>query len=149
MHSHELDNLLAPAVSDVLETMFFSETFGPAQPGVCAGDLEAQVAFIGQTSGTVGVRISQASARCLAASFLGESECSLTDAQVAQVVCELTNMLCGRIVSKMASQQCFDLGSPELHDAQVVVTDDALQVQQSFAIELGTLTVSLRSSGSK
>jgi CheY-specific phosphatase CheX len=145
MPDHELHHLLAIAVEDVLETMFFSETFGSCETEARAAQLEARVAFSGASSGSVAVRISESSARSLAASFLGEAEESLGDAQVSQVVCEVANMLCGSIVTKMESQGCFDLGAPELYpdSNQQVVTSAA--VQQSFAIERGTLTVSLMS----
>jgi CheY-specific phosphatase CheX len=138
MPDHELHHLLAIAVEDVLETMFFSETFGPCEPEAMVAQLEARVAFSGASSGSVAVRISESSARSLAASFLGEAEDS-------QVVCEVANILCGSIVTKMESQGCFDLGAPELYpdSNQQVVTSAA--VQQSFAIERGTLTVSLMS----
>lgn len=144
MSRRDLHSLLAPAVADVLETMFFSECLGPSQPE--PNGLEAEVAFTGETSGTVGVRISEASARGLAASFLGESEDSLTDTQVTQVVCELTNMLCGCIASKITSHTCFDLSSPAFRFYSKTKPEDALQIQESFAIERGTITVSLASS---
>ena len=146
MLESELDCLLAPAVSDVLETMFFSEAFGSCEPDPALASMEAQVAFLGDTSGSVCVRISEASARSLAASFLGESEDSLSDAEIEQVVCELTNMLCGCIVSKITSQGCFALDPPQLHPWRSDQPIDLQAIQQSFAIERGTLTVSLRMS---
>jgi CheY-specific phosphatase CheX len=149
MSERELKHLLAPAVDDVLEMMFFSETFGPCELDSSGAGLEANVAFAGETSGSVGVRISQASARCLTASFLGESEDALTGTQIAQVVCELTNMLCGCIVSKMTSQGCFNLDSPELPCKQREQSKDTSVIQQSFAIEHGTLTVLLCLSASE
>jgi len=143
MSEHKLEPLLAPAVNDVLETMFFSEALGPSEHQSSVSDLEAQVAFLGETSGHVGVRISEPSARYLAASFLGEFEDSLSETQIAQVVCELTNMLCGCIVSKIASQGCFALEPPCLCPTQTDRTTNISAIQQSFAIEQGTLTVSL------
>jgi CheY-specific phosphatase CheX len=143
MSRHDLSSLLAPAVAEVLETMFFSESLGPCQPD--PGGLTAKVDFAGEFSGTVAVRISEASARSLAASFLGESEDSLTDTHVAQVVCELTNMLCGCIVSKVAAHGCFDLSAPELRCETRADASDPVHIQQSFAIDRGTITVSLAS----
>jgi len=146
MSEDDLHNLLALAVEDVLETMFFSESLGPCQPDAGAAELQARVAFTGETFGVVAVRISPASARSLTASFLGESEDLLNDIQIAHVVCELTNMLCGCIASKMASRGCFDLSSPELIGESDTRPTDCIEVQHSFAIEHGTLTVSLFSS---
>ena len=148
MSEIELKPLLAPAVADVLEMMFFSEVLGPGEPDSNAIELEAHVAFAGETSGKVGIRISEPSARCLAASFLGESEDALTGAQIAQVVCELTNMLCGCIVSRMASRGSFNLDSPEFIRPHNENSTQISATQQSFEIEHGTLTVSLSLSAS-
>jgi len=147
MSRNDLDRLLTLAVDDVLETMFFSESSGPCQPDPSA-ELEADVAFTGETSGTVGVRIAKAAAASLAASFLGESEDSLSDIQIGHVVCELANMLCGCIVSKMPARGCFTLGSPGLRRGKASNSIGIVQVQQSFAIERGILTVSMSSSES-
>ena len=148
MSERKLQSLLAPAVNDVLETMFFSENFGPSEHDSSIPDLEVHVAFLGATSGNVGVRISKPSARCLAASFLGVSEDSLSDMQTTQVVCELTNMLCGCVVSKLASQGCFALDSPRLSPSPSEQPKDIPDIEQTFAIERGTLTVSLSMSPS-
>ena len=148
MSKDDFDHLLPLAVDDVLETMFFSESFGPCQPDPALEELEAEVSFTGETSGTVGVRISKDAASSLAASFLGESEDTLSEIQVGHVVCELTNMLCGCIVSKMPARVCFSLGSPGLLGGKASNSNGIVQVQQSFAIERGTLTISMSSSES-
>src|SRR5271165_5274170 len=114
MSEQNYDQLLAGAVDDVLETMFFSAPFGPAEPETGTEVLAARVAFHGRPSGALGVRLSAASARILAAGFLGEDEETLADAQPGEVVCELANMLCGSLVSKIESEESFDLASPEL-----------------------------------
>ena len=97
-------------------------------------------------SGSVSVRISKASALSLAASFLGESEDSIEDARVAQVVCELANIFCGSIVTRMESHGSFDLAAPELltYPDDPQITPDGT-IQRSFAIERGILTLSFAS----
>ncbi|MBS1802435.1 MAG: chemotaxis protein CheX [Acidobacteria bacterium] len=138
-----LDNLIIAAVAEVLETMFFTEILqvGGSHPSLPA--LGARVAFTGHNSGIVSIRISEAAARSLTASFLGESEESLSQTQVANLVCELANMLCGCIVSKMAAHGCFTLDSPELIDGSTQESTERPEIRQSFAIERGSLTVSL------
>ena len=143
MRNCDFERYILPAVTAVLETMFFSEPLGPSERDTGAANLEAHVSFSGEISGILGVRISQPSARSLAASFLGEFEETLTETQIAEVVCEFTNMLCGWIVSKPESRACFDLGSPELLSACCEQTLALPAAQESFAIENGTLTVSL------
>jgi len=141
MPDQDMQHLLATAVHDVLETMFFCEASDRCEPDTGAAQLEARVAFSGAKSGSIHIEISEPSARDLAASFLGESEVS--HSQVAQVVCELANMLCGSIVSKIEAQGCFDLGAPELLIHPDEKTAHIAEIQQSFAIERGTLTVAL------
>ena len=138
----QVHHLLATAMNDVLETMFFSESLGPAEQAQ-APALQAQLAFSGVKSGTVAVRVSRPSARVLAASFLGESEESLSDAQIAQVVCELANILCGSIVTRIEPEGCFDLGTPRLVGEEDPDFATNAAMQQTFAIDRGTLTVAL------
>jgi CheY-specific phosphatase CheX len=145
----DFGSLLAPAAAAVLETMFFSELLGPGEQGEAgerSAELEARVPFSGEVSGVLGVSLSEQSARSLAASFLGEAEEELTSQQVCQVVCELSNMLCGWILTKIQSQRCFDLGTPELIDSTCEQPSGSPAVQQAFAVERGTLTICLYSS---
>lgn len=137
------DQLVSETVDGVLETMFFSMPLGPAEPETGAAVLEARVRFHGRPSGAIGVCLSAASARILAAGFLGEDEEMLTDPQPGEVVCELANMLCGSLVSKLESEESFELASPEL----VPAGSDPLELpaaRQSFQLENGILTVTLR-----
>jgi len=45
MLNQNLNQLLAPAVSSVLETMFFSEALGPSDPSENESDLQTRLAF--------------------------------------------------------------------------------------------------------
>jgi CheY-specific phosphatase CheX len=148
MHDQFFDQLLEPAVSAVLETMFFSAPIGPGLPDVGIPCVEARVYFSGELSGIFRMRVSEASARSLAASFLGEFEENLSVSQIAEVVCELTNMLCGWIVSKAKSQGCFDLRPPELVTSQCEQLPGMPVCEKSFAVENGVLAVSLYPMGS-
>jgi CheY-specific phosphatase CheX len=107
--------------------------------------LEARVAFFGRPSGFLFVSLCCPAARLLAASFLGEDEDSLTDEDVKLVVCELTNMLCGSLVSRLENDQTFDLTAPEmvLSPSNTPLRTAPASAQQKFALEKGTLTVSL------
>jgi CheY-specific phosphatase CheX len=140
------DQVISDAVDAVLETMFFSAVLGPAEPETGGKVLHARVAFRGPLSGTLGVSLSETSARLLAAGFLGEDEQSLTDTQPGQVVRELANMLCGWLVSKLESEESFDLAAPELvprGSETVPGPGTPPTVRQSFELEGGTLTVTL------
>lgn len=146
MTEQNLQALLAEAVHTVLETMFFSAPLGPSEPDAGEHALEARIAFHGTPSGTVSVRVSEASARRLAAGFLGEDEDALAERQPGQAICELANMLCGSLVSRLEMERHFDLDSPEFVPSgsrDAALPDVPPPVQQSYALENGTLTVTL------
>jgi hypothetical protein len=82
----------------------------------------------------------------LAASFLGEDEAMLTEAQPCQTVCELANLVCGSLVSKLENEERFDLEVPQLvpvGSAAAVAPDAPPATRQSFELENGILTVTL------
>ena len=144
MSEDDFNGMLARGVETVLETMFFTAPLPPAdaQPG--GGALLARVVFEGEPSGTLCLRISEASARSLAASFLGEDEESLGAIQIGQVVCELANMLCGWLLSQVEHDRHFKLGASELLlDESVNLSSSPATSEQTFAIENGILTVAL------
>jgi len=146
MSEQNLDQLLSGVVDTVMETMFFSTPRGPAEPEAGASVLKARVAFRGRPSGALRVCLSAASARILAAGFLGEDEAMLTDSQPGEVVCEFANMLCGLFLSRLESDESFDLNSPELVPVGSLAApgSEALPAaSQSFGIEEGVLTVTL------
>jgi len=146
MSKVNFDELLTATVDSVLETMFFSFTDGPAEPEIGSEVLESRLAFQGCPSGTFGVCLSKSSARLLAAGFLGEDEETLTDSQTGQMVCELANMLCGSLLSKLQSDESFDLASPVLVSCEnEVISGPAANyaARQSFEIEKGILTATL------
>src|SRR5438477_349678 len=60
------------------------------------------------------VRCMEADARTLATNFMGADDGKgLLPAQVAGVIGELTNMICGAVLSELESNATFDLGEPE------------------------------------
>jgi chemotaxis phosphatase CheX-like protein len=143
MPEQDFGQLISESVDGVLETMFFSAPLGPAEPEPGDAVLEARLAFQGHPSGNLDVRISERSARLLAAGFLGEDEETLTDSQPG----ELANMLCGSLVSRLETEESFELASPELviaSAAAVAAPEDPPSACKSFELENGILTVTLR-----
>ena len=145
MNEQNMNRLISDSVDSVLETMFFSAPSGPSEEEMGSSGIKVRVAFRGYPSGTVEVCVSESSARTLASSFLGEDEKTLTDSQPGEVVCEMSNMLCGSLISKLESEQSFDLDFPQL----ILKEDDIdnklthMAGRQCFEIEGGLLTVSL------
>jgi hypothetical protein len=141
------DRLISEAVDTVLETMFFTAPLGPTETVADGPVLEGRVSFGGIPSGVLSVRLSEASARTLTAGFLGKDEGLLTCSESNQVVCELANMLCGMLVSKLETKGTFDLAAPELIAAAHQSNSGneyCFAAQQSYALEDGALTVALR-----
>jgi CheY-specific phosphatase CheX len=107
---------LRDSVKDVLEKMFFVQTLGESHlDGPAFGDqITAQVIFAGQPPGALTMRVTSAAARQIAADFLGVDEQEVSDLRVAEVVCELANMICGSVLSRMESDSAFHLSTPQI-----------------------------------
>ena len=138
----ELDQILFDAAVDVLETMFFSAVMGDAPPPECKSSwISARLSFHGSPSGSFGVGIPQDCGRKIAAMFLGLEEESVTELQIGEVVCELTNMLCGSVLSRLENDTRFDLSHPELVPASSNCPEGASRVCRVLELEEGTLSV--------
>jgi len=110
---------LRPACEEVLETMFFTSVLeGHGLPVEFPVDGEPGIgswlAFVGEPSGIFQVRTTASAARALAAGFLGEMDGNVTSERAGEVVCELANMLCGSVLSRMDETGVFELSHPEL-----------------------------------
>lgn len=116
MIEEAVQRLLSGSAQSTLETMFFAAadlvSTDPQRP---AGELVAvELSFQGAPPGRFGLVVSDALARTLAANFTGcdDTESVLPD-QVAGIVSELANIICGAVLSEMESGANFDLGAPE------------------------------------
>lgn len=140
----DLLELTTETVTSVLETMFFTAPLDLAEEVCGENGIEARVAFHGAPSGIFHLRISASGARLIAAAFLGKVEDSLGQAETEQVVCELANMVCGSMVSRLESDRSFDLAVPELVPAGALGSCLVpVAARQSFELECGTLTLVL------
>jgi CheY-specific phosphatase CheX len=118
MQASDLTTIVNECCADVLDSMYFttileasSESAQPPAPE--PGELCFALRFQGQIHGSFGVSLGTPMARSLAANFLGEDEDALTDPELAEVAGELTNMLCGSIVSRIEGPTKFALSHPE------------------------------------
>lgn len=147
MTNPEFERLLSEVVQSVLETMFFVEPMGPAQPEKDEAVIESCVAFHGHPSGKLVVCVPLTAARPLAAAFLGEDEETLHDSQPGEVVCEFANMLCGSLVSKIESEDSFALDPPELSPVGDCTPSEedvgSITARCSYALDPGFLMVTL------
>jgi CheY-specific phosphatase CheX len=108
--------LLSESAQNTLEIMFFSTPDRvSAEPHRPAGSLiAASLSFQGAPPGRFRILVSESLARTLAANFLGsDDEAHLLPAQVAGVVGELANIVCGAVLSELETNANFDLSVPE------------------------------------
>ena len=123
MQVETISTALAESAQSVLETMFFVVPEGPVdaachqQPPL----LRAALAFRGEWRGTFELTAPLNSAKALASSFSGVSEPEeVTEAEAAEVMRELANMVCGSTLSRLAGDKIFDLDSPKMLDHPIL-----------------------------
>ena len=141
MTKTELECTLAKCTVEALEQMFFVypvESVLPSSPEADS-DVICSVDFAGEPSGRLILRIAVVAARSIAAGFLGEDECGLSEIQVGDVLCELTNIICGSILSRIESKATFHLDSPRLLTSDSQLSADA--IVHSVCLDNGVLTV--------
>jgi CheY-specific phosphatase CheX len=139
---------LRESVGEVLEKMFFVEPLD--EPPVAAdppdGEIAVKLSFEGSPSGVLTLSVSPDAARQVAADFLGEEPSDLAAGRIGEVVCELANMICGSVLSRVESSSTFRLAAPSLLMAEEwrrrPETADCRAVH-SVAIGDGILTATL------
>ena len=115
----EAGQWLSEAAAEVLETMFFTTLATdtgeslPAPP-IAAPCLSVRLSFRGTLSGRLGIRVPPGTARRIAANFLGIEPAEATGAQIEDVLSELSNMLCGSVLSRLEGESVFELLHPEI-----------------------------------
>ncbi len=116
------ESLRASAIdvtSHILETMFFvtlepwTGRGGEDSPSAPASWLEGRIRFVGPRTGEVRLYVPLELAQAMAANFLGLEEGIPTDAQARDVVGELTNMICGNLLSRLDRKVIYNLSVPE------------------------------------
>lgn len=148
-----LEEGLRDAVAEVLEKMFFiriledtQDAEAVSESGVDAvpvPEIAVRLNFHGQPSGRLSLHLNRDAAKSIAADFLGEDEAELERRQIEEVVCELTNMICGAVLSRVESTVTFRLDPPVIGTA----TDSDLELPETamhaFPIGSGELTAKI------
>jgi len=138
----ELKQALADSIAETLEAMFFTSCLEAVETTPQSGlEMVARVEFEGHPSGRLTVRMAARTARAIAAGFLGEDEDAISPRQVADVLCELTNMICGFVLSRVESAEGFRLREPRLTPAAGLETaagrGESAAVRIAHAVETG------------
>jgi hypothetical protein len=118
MTTQTMDEVLREAVHEVMEKMFFLDVGddGEEHPAD-APAAAAEVRFRGEHNGEFRLEIDIVAARPAAADFLGVDVSELTADQVDEVVLELSNMVCGAVLSRVESGSLFRLDKPRMVEA--------------------------------
>jgi CheY-specific phosphatase CheX len=146
---NEVQTALVSAVEEILETMCFSAVLASAEgTSPPEGDgsepaLTAELHFLGNLSGGFRVGMPMKLARMLGAGFLGREEVGVSDSQAEEVVCELANMICGSVLSRLESQGTFQITHPELTPPEQGVSFEGDCANHWFDLGDGMLVVSL------
>ena len=105
--------------------MFFVRDLGEIERNPDSRRVAAWLRFEGDPSGSLTLRVGMAAARSIAADFLGEEAAMLSDVQVEEVICELANMICGSVLSRVESTATFRLDSPTVISPLEEAPEDA------------------------
>ena len=143
MPNSELGRALRESTVDVLEKMFFAQPLEEPAGDLPGAVLAVKLAFEGAPSGALTLTVTEDAARQIAADFLGEDENEISGRKVEEVTCELANMICGSVLSRVESQATFRLASPQLLAAEAWRLDPhpgEARVVHSVALEKGKLT---------
>jgi hypothetical protein len=129
--------------AEVLEAMFFTE----AELALCehswiASAPCARIRFEGSHFGEMLLCVSAEAVDPIAASFLGLDPVELTAAQRGQMVQELSNILCGAMLSQLWPDSTLALSSPELTEWRDWPAEGTLH--RCFATPEGMLGISIR-----
>lgn len=123
--------------------MFFSSVLGDLPVGEAApGAVAARLQFSGARSGAFAVRLTEGAAQVIAANFLAEEAHEPNASQVHEVICELANMMCGSVLSRLDRGAHFDLGPPAVVEPATVAAPEAASL--AFDIGEGEVAVFLQ-----
>jgi CheY-specific phosphatase CheX len=134
-----LGRVVHESLADVLEKMFFisilDETPDTA-PLPVQEEMAARLSFEGKPSGSLTLQLNRFVARSIAGDFLGAEQGELSDSQVGEVVCELANMICGSVLSRVENAVTFRLATPE-----IVNPDQAPDGAAIYSVPLGPAAI--------
>jgi CheY-specific phosphatase CheX len=137
---------LRQSVDEVLDKMFFVCPLGETEPAAADAEpaIVARLAFEGEPSGSLTLRLTWQAAHSIAADFLGEDEESLTRQRTGEVVREMANMICGSVLSRVESAAVFHLAEPRI----LTLAEDADLPQGAVALAVdlpnGRLTLLMK-----
>ena len=135
----DFQQVFVDAANEVLEAMFFTVIEDENAEECPPGRVSAQLQFLGSPSGVFGVQMPADTSRLMAANFLGCEEVS--EGQVAEVICELSNMLCGSVLSRVKQDAAFELLHPHIEATETDWKERNDAVGYTFGLGEGRMTM--------
>ena len=141
----QLSEALGAEAEQVLETMFFMTVVSQSESAPEAGlPVCACLEFRGEPSGSFGINLSEPAARVLASNFLGDEPESLSPEQIHEVICELANIVCGAVLTKVHGDNLFELTSPELQDPARAAAAATVSISRTLDVGDGLIQAYLQ-----
>jgi len=138
----DFDQVVASVSAGVLETMFFEEAVETAcQHAWIESALSVKVQFNGSHRGEFLMSVSAGAAQCIACGFLGIDPEELLEGQCGQVLLELTNILCGAVMSRLFPESSLNLDPPEAVPSGAVPSPS---IHRCFQLPDGPVAVSIQ-----
>jgi hypothetical protein len=141
-------DVLFSSAEDVLGTMFFTpvvERIESSSEFECHASV--RLCFLGgshadpsEPRGHLDLEVSRDAAQLIASNFLAAGG-SVPSYRVDDVLCELANVICGNVMSRLASDQGFSLLSPELTPRRQEGWPGARVFEERLELERGWLTL--------
>ena len=141
MSPAEVDRALTRCTGRVLETMCYADPLPIT--GLEEGQpfIRAELKFHGTYSGVFHLDVTEEAGRSLATTFLGADE-DVPAPVMAGVICELTNMICGSMLSTLDARADIQLDAPELVEQAAPCSGSAQS--KAFEIDNGQMAVAIR-----
>ena len=149
MNTEYLESILTESCAEVLETMCFASILGDegSKMNVDTDCIYSQLSFKGVRCGEFGISAPAVTSNSLAAAFLGLDEDSVTQTQSEQVLCELANMICGAVLSRMDHDAIFELSYPEIITCPAAREEMPKAATKNLQMDSGSVALSLNVSG--
>ena len=136
--NEKLQEAMDRATMTALEGMFFAAVLGPAQLPASAGTQRAEVAYSGSRQGRLSLEITDDALANISSAFLGAD--AVEDLASLAVFLELTNVVCGSMLSAYDPAGTFTLSPPRIAgDAPA----SPPVCTSTFELDVGVLRVSV------
>lgn len=146
MENKALKKATMGSISEILETMFFmpsefseKKDLGALKSAPDTPLISSSLSFTGPVSGTFAVVAPLPLAKELAANLLGLEPAEVDREEVEATVKELLNMVAGKSFALFDKKSVFNMGVPDLVDAESIIREKAKKEEQEIIVMVETV----------